>query len=83
MDILAPFIEDCCELGTGYEVKSKARYRYEELVNSIVNINESTVYKNNGGQEGTRSPIPSRESDFKFTAVGTQGFVTVPAYTGS
>jgi len=26
MDILAPFIEDCCELGTGYEVKSKALY---------------------------------------------------------
>ena len=76
MDILAPFIEGCSELGTGYEVKSKARYRYEELVNSIVNINESTVYKNSGAQEGTRNPTPSRDSDFKFTAVGTQGLVT-------
>jgi putative DNA primase/helicase len=26
MDILAPFIEGCCELGTEYEVKSKALY---------------------------------------------------------
>ena len=26
MNVLAPFIEDCCELGTGYEVKSKALY---------------------------------------------------------
>ena len=26
MDILAPFIEDCYELGTGYEVKSKDIY---------------------------------------------------------
>ena len=57
MDILAPLIEDCCELGTGYEVKSNARYRYEELVNSIVIINESTVYKNSGAQEGTRPPL--------------------------
>ena len=34
-------------------------------------------------RKGLEPPPPSREADFKFTAVGSQGFVTVPRRTGS
>ena len=44
------------------------RYRYSELVNSVVNTEGKSSYEITGAQEGIRTPTPLREADFKFTA---------------
>ena len=58
MDILAPLIEDCCELGTGYEVKSNARYRYAGLVNSFVTTSNRAGEKIVVPRKGLEPSLP-------------------------
>ncbi len=44
------------------------RYRYQELVNSVVNNEGKAAYEITGAQEGIRTPTPLREADFKSAA---------------
>ena len=48
------------------------RYRYEELVNSVVNTNGQKTYGITGAQEGIRTPTPDKGKRILSSLLGVR-----------
>ena len=48
------------------------RYRYSELVNSVVNTEGQKTYKNTGAQEGIRTPTPDKGKRILSSLLGVR-----------